>query len=70
VGGLEAAYQAGGVPTRSRTAADFSELAFRDLEMIDPGLALASEWLRPGGSGPEPTPAEVSWYGGVGPKPA
>jgi SAM-dependent methyltransferase len=70
VGGLEAAYQAGGVPTRSRTAAEFSELAFRGLEMIDPGVVLVSEWRRPGGSGPAPAPAEVSWYGGVGRKPA
>jgi hypothetical protein len=57
------------VATRSRTAAEFSELAFRDLEMIDPGVVLVSEW-RPDGSGPKPTPAEVSWYGGVGRKPA
>jgi SAM-dependent methyltransferase len=70
VGGLEAAYQAGGVATRSRTAAEFSELAFRGLEMIDPGVVLVSEWRRPGGSGPAPAPAEVSWYGGVGRKPA
>jgi SAM-dependent methyltransferase len=70
VGGLEAAYQAGGVATRSRTAAEFSELAFRGLEMIDPGVVLVSEWRRPGGSGPAPAAAEVSWYGGIGRKPA
>jgi SAM-dependent methyltransferase len=68
VGGLEAAYQAGGVPTRSRTAAEFREMAFRGLEMIDPGVVLVSEWRRPGDSGPAPAPAEVSWYGGIGRK--
>jgi len=70
VGGLEAAYQAGGVATRSRTAAEFSEMAFRGLDMVDPGVVLVSEWRRPDGSGPPPTPAEVSWYGGIGRKPS
>jgi len=70
VGGLEAAYQAGGVATRSRTAAEFSEMAFRGLDMVDPGVVLVSEWRRPDGSGPPPTAAEVSWYGGIGRKPA
>ena len=69
VGGLEAAYQAGGVATRTRTVAEFSELAFRGLELVDPGVVLVSEW-RPEASGPRPTAAEVSWYGGVGRKPA
>src|ERR1044071_5120585 len=59
VGGLEAAYQAGGVATKSRTAAEFTGMAFRDLELVDPGVVLVSEWRRPAGSGPPPAAAEV-----------
>jgi SAM-dependent methyltransferase len=69
VGGLERAYQAGGVATQSRTSGEFENLAFRGLEMVDPGVVLVSEWRRPADSGPSPTPAEVSWYGGIGRKP-
>jgi hypothetical protein len=45
-------------------------MAFRGLEMVDPGVVLVSEWRRPASTGPKPTPAEVSWYGGVARKPA
>jgi hypothetical protein len=31
---------------------------------VAPGVVLVSEW-RPEDDGPRPTPAEVSWYGGV-----
>jgi S-adenosyl methyltransferase len=68
VGGLERAYRQGGIPAQARTAADFEALAFRDLEMIDPGVVLVSEWRRP--RGPRPLPAEVNWYGGIGRKTA
>jgi hypothetical protein len=43
-------------------------LAFEGLEMVEPGVELVSEW-RPEGSGPRPSAAEVSWYGGVARKP-
>jgi hypothetical protein len=69
VAGLERAYRQGGVPAQARSADDFAELAFRDLEMIDPGLVLVSEW-RPEETGPRPLASEVSWYGGIGRKPA
>jgi SAM-dependent methyltransferase len=67
VGGLERAYRQGGVPAQARPAGDFAALAFRGLEMIDPGVVLVSEW-RPQGGGPRPLAAEVSWYGGIGRK--
>jgi S-adenosyl methyltransferase len=68
VGGLERAYRQGGIPAQARTADDFEALAFRDLEVIDPGVVLVSEWRRP--DGPRPLPAEVNWYGGIGRKTA
>jgi SAM-dependent methyltransferase len=67
VRGLERAYRQGGIPAQVRTADDFAALAFRGLEMIDPGVVLVSEWRRP--DGPRPLPAEVNWYGGIGRKP-
>jgi SAM-dependent methyltransferase len=67
VAGLERAYRQGGVPGQARTADDFAELAFRGLEMVDPGLVLVSEW-RPQETGPRPLPSEVNWYGGIGRK--
>ena len=67
VGGLERAYRQGGVPAQARTAADFAALAFRGLELIDPGVVLVSDW-RPRGWGRRPLAAEVSWYGGIGRK--
>ena len=68
VGGLERTYQASGLPAQARVTEDFAELAFRGLELVDPGLTLVSEW-RPGGAGPRPMPREVSAYGGVARKP-
>jgi hypothetical protein len=64
VGGLERSYRAGGVPAQPRRAAEFTDLAFDGLELIEPGVALVSEW-RPERTGPGPSAAEVSWYGGV-----
>jgi hypothetical protein len=58
------AYRAAGLPAQLRDADQFAELAFSGLELVPPGVTLVSEW-RPQGSGPRPTPAEVSWYGGV-----
>jgi SAM-dependent methyltransferase len=67
VAGLERAYRQGGVPAQARTADDFAELAFRGLEMIDPGLVLVSEW-RPEVTGPRPLASDVNWYGAIGRK--
>jgi SAM-dependent methyltransferase len=67
VGGLERSYRQGGVPAQARTADDFSTLAFRGLEMIDPGVVLVSEW-RPQEIGRRPPAADVNWYGGIGRK--
>jgi SAM-dependent methyltransferase len=66
VGGLERTYRQAGIPAQARTAAEFAALAFRGLEMIDPGVVLVSEWRRTSGS--RPLPAEVNWYGGIGRK--
>ena len=59
-----AAYRAAGLPAQLRDGDDFARLAFSGLKLVPPGVVLVSEW-RPSTSGPRPTPAEVSWYGGV-----
>ena len=66
--GLERTYQAAGVPAQSRVVDDFAHLAFRGLDLVDPGLVLVSDW-RPDSSGPRPLAREVNWYGGVARKP-
>jgi hypothetical protein len=58
------AYRAAGLPAQLRDRDQFAELAFSCLDLVPPGAVLVSEW-RPEGAGPRPTPAEVSWYGGV-----
>jgi len=67
VGGLERTYQAAGLPTQSRTADEFADLAFAGLAVVDPGVVLVSEW-RPDSASPRPLAKEVNWYGGVGRK--
>jgi O-methyltransferase involved in polyketide biosynthesis len=62
------AYQAGGVTVQARDSSEFAALAFRGLELVPPGVVSVSEW-RPESSGPRPTLAEVSCYGGVARKP-
>jgi hypothetical protein len=62
------AYQAGGVTVQARDSSEFAALAFRGLELVPPGVVSVSEW-RPEPSGPRPTLAEVSCYGGVARKP-
>jgi S-adenosyl methyltransferase len=62
------AYQAGGVTVQARDSGEFAALAFRGLELVPPGVVSVSEW-RPESSGPRPTLAEVSCYGGVARKP-
>jgi SAM-dependent methyltransferase len=68
VHGLERAYQAGGVPTQSRTCDEFAEMAFGGLNLVDPGLVLVSEWRPDPGRVPPPA-EEVNWYGGIARKP-
>jgi hypothetical protein len=58
------AYRAAGLPAQLRDSGQFAQLAFSGLDLMPPGVVLVSEW-RPQGDGPRPTPAEVSWYGGV-----
>ncbi|HEY0932795.1 MAG TPA: SAM-dependent methyltransferase [Trebonia sp.] len=58
------AYRAAGLPAQLRDSGQFAELAFSGLDLVPPGVVLVSEW-RPQGGVPRPTPAEVSWYGGV-----
>jgi SAM-dependent methyltransferase len=64
VGGLVQAYRDGGLTGETRTVDEFTEMAFTGLRLVDPGVVLVSEW-RPDGTGPRPSAAEVSWYGGV-----
>ena len=66
--GAGRAYRERGLTGQIRTADEFAELAFRGLDMMDPGLTLVSEW-RPRSAGPRPMPAEVNTYGGVARKP-
>jgi S-adenosyl methyltransferase len=68
VGGLERTYQAAGLPAQARAADDFAELAFRGLDMVDPGLVLVSEW-RPAAGTVRPSAPEVNWYGAIARKP-
>jgi len=66
--GAGRAYQERGLTGQIRTADEFAEVAFRGLDMVDPGLTLVSEW-RPRGAGPRPMASEVNTYGGVARKP-
>lgn len=68
VHGLELAYRKGGVAAQARTAAEFGQLVFPGLDLVDPGVVLVSLW-RPDEGGPQPGPAEVNWYGAVARKP-
>lgn len=58
------AYESAGIRGQIRDSREFAELAFSGLELVSPGVVLVSEW-RPDDDGPHPTPAEVSFYGGV-----
>ena len=59
---------AGGVPVQARDSGEFAALAFRGLELVPPGVVLGVG-VAAGTTGPRPTPAEVSCYGGVARKP-
>jgi hypothetical protein len=61
-------YRERGIPNQPRDSDDFARLAFTGLELVPPGVVLVSEWRRDQ-PGPRPSPAEVSFYGGVARKP-
>lgn len=62
------AYNSAGVRGQIRDSDEFARLAFTGLDLVPPGVVLVSEWRRDG-SGPVPSAAEVSCYGGVARKP-
>jgi hypothetical protein len=62
------AYQDAEVPWRMRDSDEFARLAFSGLELVPPGVVLASEW-RPDDDGSRPLPSEVNCYGGVARRP-
>jgi hypothetical protein len=68
VGGLERTYRQAGIPAQTRTAADFTAMAFTGLRLIEPGVVLVSDW-RPDPASPRPPARAVNWYGGVAVKP-
>jgi S-adenosyl methyltransferase len=57
-----------GMTMQKRNSDVFAGLAFSGLDLVPPGVVLASEW-RPAGDGPRPAPAEVNCYAGVARKP-
>jgi S-adenosyl methyltransferase len=60
--------KASGIQTQPRNSDDFARLAFPGLELVPPGVVLASEW-RPEGDGFRPGPSQVNLYAGVARKP-
>src|ERR1700691_4328376 len=60
VAGGVRAYQAGGLTRHGRDSSEFAALAFRDLELVPPGVVSVSEW-RPVIPGARATPAAGSW---------
>ena len=66
--GAGRAYRERGLAGQIRTSDEFADLAFRGLEVVDPGVVLVSDW-RPQGAGPRPLASEVNAYGGVARKP-
>jgi hypothetical protein len=55
-----------GVPFQFRAADEFAEIAFRGLEMVEPGLVPVAEW-RPD-TALRPMAHEIAWNGGAGRK--
>ena len=68
VGGGQRACREAGITMHARDSDQFARLAFSGLEIVAPGVVLVSQWRRTI-TGPLPTPAEVSCYGGVARKP-
>jgi hypothetical protein len=61
-------YHERGIPFQFRVADELCEVAFRGLEMVEPGVVSVSDW-HPDSDAPRPLPAEVTWDGGVARKP-
>jgi hypothetical protein len=57
-----------GMTMQKRDSGVFARLAFSGLDLVPPGVVLASEW-RPAGPGPRPLPSQVNCYAGVARKP-
>lgn len=53
-----------GMAMQKRDSDVFADLAFAGLELVPPGVVLASEW-RPASPGPHPLASEVNCYAGV-----
>ena len=68
IGAAVRAYHEGGLPAQARDSDEFARLAFAGLELVPPGVVIASEW-RPEGDRLRPSPEEVNGYGGVARKP-
>jgi S-adenosyl methyltransferase len=68
VGASQRTSRGGGISAQFRDSADFARFAFSGLDLVPPGVVPLPEW-RPAGSGPRPSAAEVSTYGGVARKP-
>ena len=68
ISGSTQVYLRAGLPMNARDSNEFAALAFSGLELVPPGVVPISEW-RPDSDAPRPTPAEVSFYGGVARKP-
>jgi len=66
--GWSRTWRESGVPFQLRTTDEVADLAFRGLDLVEPGLVVVSEW-RPQGADPRPLPAEVAVVGGVARKP-
>ncbi len=66
--GAGRAYSEGGMRGAIRTSAEFAELVFTGLELVEPGVVLVSEW-RPEPGRLRPLPSEVNTYGAVARKP-
>jgi hypothetical protein len=64
----EGRFQEASLKAQWRDSDVFARLAFNGLDLVPPGVVLTSEW-RNDQSGPGPTPADVSAYGGVARKP-
>jgi len=57
-----------GMAMQKRNSDVFASLAFAGLDLVPPGVVLASEW-RPAGTGPRPLPSQVNCYAGIARKP-
>jgi hypothetical protein len=68
IGAAVRAYHEGGLAAQARDSYEFARLAFSGLELVPPGVVLASEW-RPEGTQLRPAPHEVNGYAGVARKP-